>query len=115
MKSYLSNPEYEILSKLQILLSKYLEFDAWKLFGIWCLGFGNCLLQTFAHRVKKSPFYKGLLARQNHVNAGIKYTQLRCSVKPKVKLKWLEEVRSRGAKELKLAREAHSIRASGSG
>jgi hypothetical protein len=55
--------------------------------------------------VKKSPFYKGLLARQNHVNTGIKYTQLRCSVKPKVNLIWLEEVRSQGVEELKLARE----------
>jgi hypothetical protein len=61
MKSYLSNPKYEIISKLQILISKYLEFDAWKLFGIWCLGFGNCLLQTFAHQGEKKPLLQGAL------------------------------------------------------
>jgi len=72
------------------------------------LGSGDQILQNpfFRHlpaRVKKSPFYKGLLARKNHVNALIKYTHLHLSVKPKVHDPEIEKAMIRGVKELKLA------------
>jgi hypothetical protein len=61
MKSCQSNPKLGTLSKLQILLSKYLEFVARKLSGIWRPGFGKFPSSAFAHQGEKKPLLQGAL------------------------------------------------------